>query len=283
MTGPSPTGVVFRHAAKGRDAASPDGAATGRHASACLNTTPVGDRPRHKATLSSRGSLKVTLLAYDLDSIVRSQVTDMHHNPWFVAHALCYVVLTLGASTLLGPDLAFAQNPRGDGVGKPIEPEEPVRAILAAFESHDIVALDEGRHGNEQGHELRLKLIRHPIFARRVNDIVVEFGSARYQELMDRYIRCEDVAAGELRRAWQDTTQHAVWDVPIYEEFVRAVRQVNESLPKDPQLRVLLADPPIDCAVVKLRPTISRGCGCETHSVPLWYKEKCWGRSARRS
>src|SRR4030095_15389159 len=139
----------------------------------------------------------------------------MPHTLWFVTHTLCYVALTLGASTLLGPDPAFAQNSRRDGVGKPIELEEPVRAILAAFESHDIVALDEGRHGNEQGHELRLKLIRHPIFARRVNDIVVEFGSARYQELMDRYIRGEDVAAGELRRAWQDTTQHAGWGAPI--------------------------------------------------------------------
>ena len=175
----------------------------------------------------------------------------MHHTLWFVAHTLCSVVLTLGGGTLLVPDPAFAQNPPGDAAVKPIEPEEPLRAILAAFDSHDIVALDEGRHGNEQGHELRLKLIRHPLFARRVNDIVVEFGSARYQELMDRYIRGEDVAAGELRRAWQDTTQHAVWDVPIYEEFFRAVRQVNESLPKDRQLRVLLADPPIDWAVVK--------------------------------
>src|SRR4030095_15156409 len=142
----------------------------------------------------------------------------MPHTLWFVTHTLCYVALTLGASTLLGPDPAFAQNPRGDGVGKPIEPEEPVRAILAVFESHDIVALDEGRHGNEPGHELRLRLIRHPSFARHVNDIVVEVGSARYQELMDRFIRGEDVPAGELRRVWQDTTQHAVWDVPIFEE-----------------------------------------------------------------
>src|SRR4029453_8801921 len=155
----------------------------------------------------------------------------MHHTLWFVTYTLCYVALTLGASTLLGPDPAFPKNHRGAGGRKPIEPGEPVPAILAAFESHDIVALDEGRHGNEQGHELRLKLIRHPIFARRVTDIVVEFGSARYQELMGRHIRGEGVAAGELRRAWQDTTQHAVWDVPIYEEFVRAVRQVNESLP----------------------------------------------------
>jgi len=45
-----------------------------------------------------------------------------------------------------------------------------------------------------------------------------------------------------------------VWDVPIFEEFFRAVREVNESLPKDRQLRVLLADPPIDWAAVKTAP-----------------------------
>src|SRR4029453_10881138 len=40
-------------------------------------TAPQGD-PQFESRL------KVTLLAYYLDSIVRSQVTDMHHNPWFV-------------------------------------------------------------------------------------------------------------------------------------------------------------------------------------------------------
>ena len=174
----------------------------------------------------------------------------MNPPPKFVAPTLWSLVLALGAATVTGPNGAFAQKPAA-AAERPIAPAEPVRAILAAFESHDIVAVDEGRHGNEQGHELRLRLIRHPGFARSVNDIVVEFGSARYQEMMDRYIRGENVPAGELRRAWQDTTQHAVWDVPIFEEFFRTVRQVNESLPKDRQLRVLLADPPIDWSAVR--------------------------------
>ena len=46
---------------------------------------------------------------------------------------------------------------------------------------------------------------------------------------------------------WQNTTQpDTLWDAPIYEEFFRAVRSVNASLPKTRQLRVLLGDPPID-------------------------------------
>ena len=160
----------------------------------------------------------------------------MNHLVALVAHTLCSLVLAV---------VVGAQAP------KPDRPVPPVQAIVDAFASHDVVALDEGRHGNEQAHRLRLELIRHPDFARNVNDIVVEFGSARYQDVMDRFIRGEDVPAEELRHAWQDTTQHAVWDVPIFEEFFRAVRRVNESLPKDRQLRVLLADPPIDWAAVK--------------------------------
>lgn len=198
----------------------------------------------------------------------------MNHPTRFVARTLFSLVLTLGAGTLAGPDRGFAQKPAAAAGEEPIRPVEPVRAILAAFESHEIVALDEGRHGNVQGHELRLKLIRQPTFAREVNDIVVEFGSARYQELMDRYIRGEDVPGGELRRAWQDTTQHAVWDAPIFEEFFRAVRQVNESLPKDSQLRVLLADPPIDWAAVKTAPDHFKWLRMrDTHGAALVQRE----------
>ena len=131
------------------------------------------------------------------------------------------------------------------------KPVDPVEAIIDAFASHDIVALDEGSHRNEQAHQLRLKLIRHKSFPHRVNDIAVEFGSARSQAGMDRYIRGEDVPADQLRHAWQDTTQFGVWDVAIYEDFFRAVRELNATLPMNRQLRVLLADPPIDWSLVK--------------------------------
>jgi hypothetical protein len=126
-------------------------------------------------------------------------------------------------------------------------PIDPFAAIFDAFDSHSIVALGEGEHNNEQGHAFRLSLIRHPKFAMTVNDIVVEFGSSRYQALMDRYIRGDDVPAKALRQTWQNTTQHSeVWDVSIYEEFFRVVRAVNAGLPQGRRLRVLLGDPPVD-------------------------------------
>ena len=107
--------------------------------------------------------------------------------------------------------------------------------------------MGEGTHDNEQGHAFRLSLIRDPRFATTVNDIVVECGNFRYQDLMDRFVRGDDVPYDALRRVWQNTTQpDSLWDTPIYEEFFRAVRAVNASLAKERQLRVLLGDPPID-------------------------------------
>src|SRR5215510_9040035 len=98
----------------------------------------------------------------------------------------------------------------------PAVPVEAFSAIFDAFKTHPIVALGEGPHGNEQGHAFRLALIRDPRFAATVNDIVVEFGSARYQELMDRFVAGADVPDDELRHVWQDTTVATpAWDRPI--------------------------------------------------------------------
>jgi hypothetical protein len=123
---------------------------------------------------------------------------------------------------------------------------DPISAIIDAFAMHPVVALGEGPHGNEQGHAFRLALIRDPRFAARVNDIVIESGSARYQDYVDRFVRGEDVADVFLRAARENTvTPTPAWDRPIYDELFRAVRDVNRSQPPDRQLRILLGDPPI--------------------------------------
>jgi hypothetical protein len=147
---------------------------------------------------------------------------------------------------------------------------DPITGILDALQSHQIVALGEGRHGNNQSHAFRLALVRDPRFANVVNDIVVEFGSARHQAVIDRFVRGGDVPDRELRRAWQDTTQGPLWDSPIYEEFFRAVREVNATLPNDRQMRVLLGDPPIDWDAVKTPHDLGQWIGLrEQHVVDV--------------
>jgi hypothetical protein len=135
----------------------------------------------------------------------------------------------------------------------PATPVEAIGGILEAFTSNQIVALTDA-HGNEQAHRFLLSLIRDPRFAGTVNDIVVEFGSARYQDVIDRFVRGEDVPYETLRKVWQDTTQpSAAADLPTHEEFFRAVRAVNASLPRERQLRVLLGDPPVDWDTIRGR------------------------------
>jgi hypothetical protein len=130
-------------------------------------------------------------------------------------------------------------------------PVEPIAAILDAFRSHELVALPDA-HGNRQAHAFLLSLIRDPRFPPTVNDLVVTIGNARYQDLMDRFVRGDDVPYESLRSSWRDTTApNTSADLPTHEELFRAVRAVNASLPRERQLRVLLADPPIDWDAVR--------------------------------
>jgi len=86
-------------------------------------------------------------------------------------------------------------------------PTDPIAGIVDAFKFHPIVALGEGNHGNLQGHAFRLSLLRDPRFQQTVNDIVVEFGNSRYQEMVDRFVTGSDIPYKDLRRIWIDTTQ----------------------------------------------------------------------------
>ena len=144
---------------------------------------------------------------------------------------------------LLVCSLGQAQNPA---------PQDPVQGIVKLFETYRIVMLGE-IHECRQQYELLGKLIAAPGFAERVNDIVVEFGNAKYQELVDRYIAGGNVPFEQVQGAWRDTVGALGPVSPVYGEFYRAVRVANRKLPKPRRLRVLLGDPPIDWSRVRSR------------------------------
>jgi hypothetical protein len=125
-------------------------------------------------------------------------------------------------------------------------PREPIGSILDAFKTHQIVGVPDA-HRNTAIHAFLLSLIRDRRFPTIVNDIVVEFGNALHQDLVDRFVRGEDISYDSLRNIWMDTTQaQPIWDTPHAEEIIRAVRAINASLRRDRQVRVLLGDPPIN-------------------------------------
>ena len=69
----------------------------------------------------------------------------------------------------------------------PAKPIGPLAAIFDAFQSHELVSISS-HHGNEQVNAFELALIRDRRFLGTVNDIVAEFGNARYQDLVDRFV-----------------------------------------------------------------------------------------------
>ena len=118
------------------------------------------------------------------------------------------------------------------------------RTLISAFDHADIVAIGED-HGRRLDSDLRIAVVRHPDFAKRVRSIVVEFGSASEQSTLDRYVRGENVSRAQLERVWKGTTTafNGVWDSPVYADFFAAVRDVNSRLPADARVRVFGGDP----------------------------------------
>lgn len=132
----------------------------------------------------------------------------------------------------------------------PALPLEPIAAIVNTFRTHDLVALGDA-HGNVQSQTFLRKLVADPRFADAVNDIIFESANARYQDLVDRYVRGDDVPAASLPQVWQNTT--IANEIPVDAGFFDAVRSVNASRPAERRLRILLGDPPIDWATVRTR------------------------------
>jgi heme-binding uptake protein ChaN (Tiki superfamily) len=119
-----------------------------------------------------------------------------------------------------------------------------VRILISAFDRVDVVALGED-HGEQRDSDLRVALVRHPDFAKKVRFIVVEFGTVSQQSLLDRYIQGEQVAQSQLEQVWKTTRagRAGVWNSPMYADFFAAVRDVNSKLPGNEQIRVLGGDP----------------------------------------
>jgi hypothetical protein len=138
--------------------------------------------------------------------------------------------------------------------------------VLQVWAKRQIVAVAEG-HRVVQDKQFLRELIATPAFPKTVSDIVVEFGTSRYQAVLDRYIQGADVTARELRKVWGDTTVvNGLWDAPVYQEFFAAVRERNRSLPKSSRVRVLACDPPIDWSHVSTladaAPSLDRDAFC---------------------
>lgn len=146
------------------------------------------------------------------------------------------------------PGVAFGQS----SSSAPAVPVEPIGAIADALRTYRVIGLGEGAHRGEQDAAFRRALIADRRVVERANDLVTECGNSRYQSLIDRYTRGDDVPHAMLRRVWEDSiVATPICDSPVYQNFYREVREVNAQLPRERQWRVLLGGPPIDWDAVQ--------------------------------
>jgi hypothetical protein len=131
--------------------------------------------------------------------------------------------------------------------GSELKPANPFQGIFEALKRCPLIAVGE-RHMLQEMHDFLTALLFHPELPGKINDIVVEFGNAQYQDVADRFIlRNEPVANADLAQIWRHTVGGGVlWDAPVYAQFFRNVRAVNWMQPPERRIRVLLGDPPFD-------------------------------------
>lgn len=123
--------------------------------------------------------------------------------------------------------------------------------IFDAFETHPLVGISGG-HFNAQADRFYADIIRDPRFAREVGNVVVEFGAAGRQDVIDRYVAGEEVPYQELRTVGTDTVGWGQTAAGLgYAQFFAQVRETNKTLPPDERIRIWLGEPPLDWSNVE--------------------------------
>ena len=131
---------------------------------------------------------------------------------------------------------------------------DPSAVVLEAFKQHQVVAIGEN-HGHLELHDWILAFLETPQAQDVVDDIVVEWGNALYQDLIDRYIDGEDVPFDSVSLVWRNTivSPNTVWDAPVYQRFFQHVRNLNLTSQAGNHYRVVLADTPVDWNKIESR------------------------------
>lgn len=118
-------------------------------------------------------------------------------------------------------------------------------AIISLFDQHQIVAIGDA-HFYDGIMVFITQLVASEAFAAKVRHIVVEFGNANQQELLDAYLAGEAISEQEIQKVWRDTLFFTAWTPVVYQEFFRAVREFNAGQTSESQLKVTLAEQSFD-------------------------------------
>jgi hypothetical protein len=186
----------------------------------------------------------------------------------FIVRRLILVIACIATIVTLP---ARAQNP-GPLPSPRVQPA--IDGIIGAFASHPLVGMDDN-HGLAQEEDFYAALVRDPRFAKEVGNVVVEFGGAAAQPIIDRYVNGEPVPYSELRKVW---TQVVGWIPTVtglgYMNFYAQVRAANLTLPPEQRIHVWLGEPEIDWTKIKAQADIVTILGTrESHAADVIKRE----------
>ena len=125
-----------------------------------------------------------------------------------------------------------------------------IAQISEQFDKHPLIMIGE-LHRWAQLHAFLRDLIRDPRFICRADDIVVEFGNARLQDVADAYASGRNVSETQLQGMWRETAVPLTWNSPVYRQFFDTVRDINNRRLCTHPLRIVLGDPPLDWSKIK--------------------------------
>jgi hypothetical protein len=130
----------------------------------------------------------------------------------------------------------------------------PSAAVIAQvakqFDQHALIMMGE-LHRWEQLHAFIREMIRDREFICRADDIVIEFGNARLQNIADDYAFGRNVTAAQLESVWRETAVPFGWNSPVYRQLLETVREINDTNLCDHKIRIVLGDPPLDWSKIK--------------------------------
>lgn len=132
-------------------------------------------------------------------------------------------------------------------------------SVAEQFDTHQFVFMGS-THGWKKQHDFQLCLLSRPAFQRRVTDVMVEWGSPVYQDLVDRYLlRLEPIPIDSLAPVWVNTDEPDLWGrLTLMPAFYETVRAINQRLESARRIRVIGGNEPIDWSRVQTAEDVAR-------------------------
>jgi len=126
-------------------------------------------------------------------------------------------------------------------------------ALAKQFDEHQFVFIGS-THGDLKIEQFLACLVTRPAFKERVTDIVTEWASSGQQRLIDRYILgLEEISMADLAPIWFDTDAPTMWTtLPQVRETLKALHDVNKTLPAPKRIRLVGGNDPTDWSKVKV-------------------------------